>query len=204
MIDYSNLTVIIPTRKEQDIHVMMEETEALCPGAQIVVSHDRYGKGKGWCLRQGLKEANGDLICFIDGDKDIHPYYIAKFCEILRNDEHIHVVVGKKTLNYRWDRCLITVGSRLFIGLLFGLWFDTQTGIKVFRRHNLPSWHNDSFAFDVEIMARCKRLGYRVMQYPINVNIRKGMPGRSILRFIRGCLQIKLRFFQDRYIRRVE
>lgn len=187
------LSIIIPCKNEPDIHSMMTETEAFCPKAQIIVSSDQQGRGKGWALRQGVEHAKGEYICFIDGDLDISPYYIAKFKQILDHDSSVHVVIGHKPLSGDWTRKLITFCSRLFIGTLFGLWIDTQTGIKMFRRECLPSWADDSFAFDLEILSKCKAQGFKIREYPVTVSIRKKMPGSSILRFIKGALKIWLR-----------
>ena len=189
----STLSIIIPCKKEPDIHEMMRETETFCPGAQIIVSSDQQGRGKGWALRQGVAHATGQYIAFIDGDLDISPYYLRQFQRVLDWDSSVHVVIGRKPISGLWSRRIITLCSRLFIGTVFGLWCDTQTGVKMFRRECLPSWSDDSFAFDLEILSKCKRAGYKVREFPVTVSIRKKMPTRSILRFIRGALKIKWR-----------
>lgn len=182
------MSIIIPCKNERDIAQMMIETEKVFPEAQIIVSSDRDGKGKGWALRQGLGYADGDVICFIDGDLDIHPKEINKLLPYLETND---VVVGSKTLSGLWSRRIITLGSRLFIGLLFGLWFDTQTGVKLFKFSAMPFWRNDSFAFDIEMLYMAKRSGARIKSVPVEVSIRKKMPTRSIFQFILGAFQIR-------------
>jgi len=183
------LSIIIPCKNEPEIVRMMEETEKSCPEAEIIVSSDRYGRGKGWALREGLKHAKGDHVCFIDGDFDIGPYWIPILAQRLQEND---IVVGRKSLKGLWSRRVITYCSRIFIGLLFGLWIDTQTGIKLFRRAALPSWKDDSFAYDLEILSKAKRSGAKIIEVPIKVNIRKKMPVHSIIRFIKGAFRIRL------------
>ena len=190
-----NLSIIIPCKSgHDDPHIvgMVEATERICPNAQIIVSSDRYGRGKGWALREGLQHAQGDIICFIDGDLDIDPGWIPELMYCLQGCD---IVIGKKPITGLWKRRVITFCSRLFIGTLFGLWCDTQTGIKMFRRNALPQWQDDSFAFDIEILSKAKKAKAVIRECPIEVNIRKNMPTRSILRFIKGALKIRLRLW---------
>lgn len=185
----SSLSIIIPCKQEKDIVTMMVEVEKCHPEAQIIVSSDRYGRGKGWSLRQGLKEATGRIIVFIDGDMDIHPKEIHKLLPSLNNND---IVVGRKKASGSLIRKTITLCSRMFITLLFGICIDTQTGVKVFKRRCLHDWKDDSFAFDIEILYKAMKEGYRIKEVDVEVNIRKGMPFRSITRFIYGALRIRL------------
>ncbi len=183
------LSIIIPCKNEKNIVDMIVETEKCFPEAQIIISSDRYGYGKGWALSRGVEEAKGDLICFIDGDLDINPKEINKLLtEIVDND----IVVGRKKLSGGLSRMIITFCSRIFIYLLFNLKIDTQTGVKVFKKEALPKWENKSFAFDIEILHKAVKNGAKIKEVPVEVSIKNKMPLRSILRFIRGAIQIKL------------
>lgn len=182
------LSIIIPCKNEPSIVDMLEETEKVFPDAQIIVSSDRYGYGKGWALYKGLQHATGDIIAFIDGDLDIHPSEIQSLMSRLHDSD---VVVGRKKLPNKLSRKVITFCSRIFIGLMFNLWIDTQTGVKVFKREFLPEWKDESFAFDIEILSKAKKMGARISEVPVNVRIRKSMPLRSITRFIWGAIKIK-------------
>ena len=183
------ISIIIPCKKEKNIAEMMIETEKCFPDAQIIVSGDRYGYGKGWALREGLKEAVGEIIVFVDGDLDIHPKEINKVVNGLLIYD---IVVGTKKPSGPWHRKVITVCSRLFVEILFGLNMDTQTGLKAFKRDCLPRWKDNSFAFDIEILHKAKKKGYTIGERDIQVTIKKAMPIKSIIRFIYGAIKIKL------------
>ena len=141
----------------------MENIEQDVYPNQIIVYHDRYGKGKGYALREALKEARGDKIIFIDGDNDIKSYEINKLIPYLYQYD---IVVGNKGLPKRLDRRLITILSRLYIRMMFGLPVDTQTGIKGFNYK--PEWVTDGWAFDIEILYKANKMGKSIIEIPVN------------------------------------
>jgi glycosyltransferase involved in cell wall biosynthesis len=161
------ISILIPCRNEPKIHDLIKEIERLFPqDSQIIVCNDREGKGKGWAVRQALKAAEGDIICFIDGDFDIHPKMINRLIPFLDNYD---VIVGRKEIRGRIARKTVTFLSRIFIRLLFNLNIDTQTGIKVFTREAIPDWENDGFLFDVEILIKAKNAGFKIVEVPVEV-----------------------------------
>lgn len=184
------ISIIIPCKNEPDIVDMMVETEKEFPDAQIIVSSDRYGNGKGWAIRQGIKIAKGDIICFIDGDLDIHPRELKSLLTAL--DKGASIVVGKKYLSGGPLRRLITKTSRLFIKALFGLG-ETQTGIKAYKAYAIPEFTEDGFTFDLEMLYKARKQGFRIQEVPVAVNIRKSMPVKSIINFIISAIKIRIR-----------
>ena len=156
------LSILIPSRNEPEIYAFVARLEMEIHPAQIIVYNDRYGQGKGYALREALKEATGDYFIFIDGDFDIKPYEIKKLIPYLKQYD---VVVGNKGVPKRLSRKILTILSRLWIRLLFNLCDDTQTGIKGFNYK--PEWITDGFAFDIEIIARAKQAGKRIVEIPI-------------------------------------
>lgn len=160
------LSVIIPSRLEPRIYKFIEAIEKEINPLQIIVCNDRYGQGKGYAVREALKEAKGDLFIFIDGDFDINPFEIFKLLPYL---EQYDVVVGSKGLPKRLDRKILTILSRLWIRLLFNICDDTQTGIKGFNYK--PEWKTDGFAFDIEILARAKRDKKSMITIPVQATV---------------------------------
>jgi glycosyltransferase involved in cell wall biosynthesis len=148
------LSVCLPSFNEPNISAFVKEIEREVKPYEIIVGHDFMGKGKGWALKQAVRQAQGDRIIFIDGDGDIKAKEIHK---ILKYLDKYDIVVGRKNLPGRWDRKILTFASRLWIRLLFGIQVDTQTGIKGFNYK--PKWKTDSWAFDIEILYLAKRKG---------------------------------------------
>ena len=156
------LSILIPSKLEPKIYEFIDKIEkVICP-PQIIVYNDRYGQGKGYALREALKEATGDYFIFIDGDFDIQPYEIKKLIPYLPQYD---IVIGKKELPERVDRKILTILSRLWVRLLFRICEDSQTGIKGFSYK--PSWEINGFAFDIEILVRARKLNKKMITIPI-------------------------------------
>lgn len=177
------LSIIIPNHKEHRLMSVYGQCKLLYPKAQIILADDIEGRGKGWAMREGLKQAKGDLICFIDGDMDIHPKEIVK---LLRYIEHYDIVVGNRVYVSGIPRIICSWTYHRLIKLLFGLSVDTQSGLKLYRRYTLSTWKTDSFAYDIEILAKAKKWGYRIGQVDIDCEI---IGSKTKWRFIRAILE---------------
>ena len=183
------LSILIPSAQEPRILEMLMETEHLFPAAQIIISNDRERRGKGWAIREAMSECDGDLVCLIDGDLDISPLEIRNLLQYI---DDFDIVVGRKNLSGSFKRKIITVCCRIFTGVTFGLWLDTQTGVKLFRREFINEWKNDSFIYDIEVLYRANKMGARIKQVPVKVNIRKEMPVRSIIKFLLDAVKLRV------------
>lgn len=160
------LSILIPSRNESRILELTEEIEQLIQPYQIIVYNDRYSQGKGYALREALKEAKGNMFIFIDGDYDIKPFEINKILTYLYQYD---VVVGNKGLPKRWDRKILTILSRLWIRLLFNLCDDTQTGIKGFNYK--PEWAINGWAYDIEILYKAKKMDKSLIEIPVKATV---------------------------------
>lgn len=185
------MSILIPSHMEPKIHLMLEETEKCFPDAQIIVCNDRYGKGKGWALRQALQEAHGDIICFIDGDMDISARMINRLIPFL---DDYDIVIGKKQIRRSLSRRILTRLSRFYIKTFFGLSCDTQTGIKLFKRYALLDWQSDSFIFDLEILSKARIAGLQIIEVPVEVTDHgassKPMKFKNIIRSFKESLKV--------------
>ena len=187
------LSVIIPDFQEPNIHLMKAETRRYFPEAEIIIVHDLNGKGKGRAVREGLAQATGDLIAFLDADLDIHPKMINRLLPFL---EDYDIVVGTKGIEKGLlKRRFITHLSRLYIRLMFGLKCDTQTGIKLFKREAIQDWKTDGFAFDIELLMKAKKKGYKMVEVPIDAKITVGVSLKAILRTFKESLKIWYAYF---------
>jgi glycosyltransferase involved in cell wall biosynthesis len=169
---------------------MIIETEMQFPGAQIIIANDRYRKGKGWAVREALKQATGDFICFIDGDMDIHPRMIWRLLTFI---DDYDIIVGTKKINGLLSRRILTFLSRIYIKILFNIDVETQTGIKIFKREALLPWKTDSFAFDIEILRNAKKQGFRMIEVPVETNITRKAKFKSIWKCLVDSFKIFLR-----------
>ncbi len=168
--------------------------------------------GKGNAERLAFEQTRGDVVCFLDGDLDIHPKHIPSFVQILKND-HTQVVIGSKRhplskIEYPLRRRFLSSGYEMFVRALFGLHVtDTQTGIKVFRRDVLqavlPRGLVKRYAFDAELLILAKRLGFKIVEAPIETDSwdgsRSGVVPREIVRMLTDTLGIFYRLYVTKY-----
>lgn len=188
------ISIIIPSALEKNVVEQLRRAEKEFPNSQVIVATDRYRKGKGWAIREALKHASGNIIAFIDGDLDIHPRMIRRLIPHL---SEFDIVVGKKDTRRMFSRWILTVLSRAYIWLLFRVPVDTQTGVKVFWREALPDWEENSFAFDIEILAKAKRAGFSMFEVTIDAERSKKMKIRSIINTFFGSLHIYRRLWLE-------
>ncbi len=168
--------------------------------------------GKGNAQRKAFEMTRGEIVCFLDGDLDIHPNHIPPFVQILKND-HTQVVIGSKrhpesSIEYPLKRRFLSSGYEMLIRTLFGLKVkDTQTGIKVFRRsvleEVLPRGLVKRYAFDAELLILAKRMGFKIVEAPIETRAwdakGSGVVPREIVRMLTDTFGVFYRLYITKY-----
>jgi len=185
------ISILIPCKEEPNIVDVLEECEKQYPACQTIVCNDRDGRGKGWAVREALKHATGEYIGFIDGDMDIHPRMFQRLIPFL---EDYDIVIGKKQIRGSLTRRMVTRVSRAMIRILFRMDYDSQTGIKLFKREAIPEWDEDGYMFDLEIITKAHDAGFKIIEVPVEVtpygSTSKKIKGKGILRCF--CSMIKI------------
>ena len=138
-------------------------------------------RGKGYSVRHGMLDAQGDWVLFSDADLSTPIEELDKLWTAVER-ERAQAAIGSRDL----DRSLIGVrqplfrefGGRFFnlvIRLITGLPFhDTQCGFKLFEgaaaREIFGRQRVERFGFDVEVLFIAQRLGYRTLEVPVRWN----------------------------------
>jgi glycosyltransferase involved in cell wall biosynthesis len=148
---------------------------------RIKVVRIETNRGKGHAIRVGFSQTRGDVIVFLDADLDIPPSEIWTLCGVMER-AGVDVVVGSKRhpqseISASWVRRLVSRIYSRIVDILFQLPVrDTQTGIKLFRRHVLervfPRTRIDRFGHDLELLVAVHRSGYRIAEAPVVLSIR--------------------------------
>lgn len=135
--------------------------------------------GKGHALKQGFQLVHGDLVLFLDADRDLPPSQIPKFLDYMR-ESGADIIVGSKAhplskVDFPFSRRILSKGYNLLVKILFNLNIkDTQVGIKLFQRQVLeqvfPKVLVKRYAFDIELLANAARLGYSIAEAPVELN----------------------------------
>jgi dolichyl-phosphate beta-glucosyltransferase len=163
-------------------------------------------KGKGAAVRTGVLAARGALVVFTDADLSYAPSQIERVrAELERGAE---VVVGSR--RHVGTTTLVRAGPvREISGRVFNLFTrmvlprgfgDTQCGLKGFRRDAARAIFQratvDGFAFDVEVLLLATRLGYSIVEVPVELDNAVGSTvrlSRDVLRMLRDLVRIKRR-----------
>lgn len=137
---------------------------------KIKVIGYKENKGKGYAVRYGMARTKGELVAFIDAGMDIDPNGISMLLEHFEWYES-DIIVGSirhsasKVYDYPFKRKILSFGYHTLTKVLFGLRVtDSQRGIKIFKRKVLekilPRLLVKNYAFDIEILAVARRLGF--------------------------------------------
>jgi len=131
-------------------------------------------RGKGYCVRRGMLEADGDVRLFCDADLATPIEQALAFAEAVLSGADV-VIASRRAAGAElrrrqpWLRATLGQAFSALVGrtLLAGI-TDSQCGFKafsaaaaeaVFRRQTI-----DQFCFDVEVLVIARRLGLRVVE----------------------------------------
>ncbi|MBZ5535137.1 MAG: glycosyltransferase [Acidobacteriia bacterium] len=169
--------IAVDDGSSDDTRAEIQAASAAYPAIRPVYYDENIGKG--YALREGFERATGRYVIFLDADLDLPPRQIALFFEIMRR-ENADVVIGNKRhpasrVEYPRRRAIISWIYSVSLRLLFHLpLHDTQAGLKLFKSEVLekvfPKIVCKRFAFDVELLANVHRLGYKILEAPIELN----------------------------------
>lgn len=164
--------------------------EAEAAGARVIFDD---GKGKGAGLRMGLREASGDIVVCMDADGSHEMADIPKLvdpvrrgdadmvvgCRMTGGSDELHGDIGKfarfmgsmiitLVINYRWNVRLT----------------DVQNGFRAVRREIVPSLAlaSNDFTIEEEMVMKCLRKEYRVMNVATHEYARRVGRSRIVLR----------------------
>ena len=156
------------------------------------IKHDK-NLGKGAAVRTGFLEARGDYIIIQDTDLEYDPNdYVKLLSPIIKNKSKI--VFGTRLKNYPlrfWGEKktllpLHLIANKFLTGLvnlLFGANLtDMETGYKLFNKNILDriQLKSDRFEIEPEITAKILKLGYDIVEVPIEVLPRSYKEGKKI------------------------
>jgi glycosyltransferase involved in cell wall biosynthesis len=145
------------------------------PNIRCTCSEARLGKGL--ALVNAFKLARGKLTVIVDADLTNNPECLR---DLIRKGKDVNgLVVGSRVLggvanrrpvSRRVASWMYNLAARLFFGDNIG---DRQCGFKALSRNLvdavLPYLHEKGFAWDTEIIALARKLGYSVSEMPTRI-----------------------------------
>lgn len=125
--------------------------------------------GKGHALQRGLASATGHWVAFFDADGDITGNTLMRLLGAMRDTPGLSVIVGHRrwTEPRPWQRSVASTVLSAFARFAFDIPVrETQAGVKVFVRSDVmrvvPECREPGYLFDLELLARMQRYGYRM------------------------------------------
>ncbi|QBG47504.1 glycosyltransferase family 2 protein [Verrucomicrobia bacterium S94] len=156
--------------------------------SQIKVLNEPGKTGKGGAVELGMKQARGSLIGFVDADGATPP---ESFFKMFENIEDYGCIIGSRWIEgaqvyprQSWmRRAASRILNKIFVQGLFGVPVrDSQCGAKLFKaeviQNILPEAVEPGWAFDIDLLCRTKRAGYRIREFPIKWHHVPGNPTR--------------------------
>ncbi|PIQ92722.1 MAG: hypothetical protein COV69_01620 [Parcubacteria group bacterium CG11_big_fil_rev_8_21_14_0_20_39_14] len=156
---------------------VVEKFQSLIKNLKLIRNQKNHGKG--YVVRQGMLESEGDFRIFSDADNSTSIEQIEKFWSLFEKGEGVIIgsrdVKGAVIVNPQpfFRRVILGNGFNLLVQIICGLWgiWDTQCGFKGFSREAVekifPKCKIDRWAFDPEILALAKKMGYKINEVPV-------------------------------------
>lgn len=145
-------------------------------------------RGKGACIRKGLRYATGELVVVQDGDLEYKPREIPRLLRPIL-EGRAEVVYGSRFLSRRWPSGMALphyAANQLLRWAVNGLYgvrlTDPMTCYKVMPRGLLQRLdvRADRFEFETEVTAKIIRQGLRITELPIAYHGRTRREGKKI------------------------
>ncbi len=143
------------------------------------VFKNEINRGKGYSVRRGVIESDGDYILFSDADLSTPIEEYDKLRAVLDADSSVGIAIGSRALKssqiiihqpfYReWMGKIFNKIARV---LTFKKIKDSQCGFKLFRKETAKKIFElsrvNGFAFDAEIIFLAQKMGFGVREIPV-------------------------------------
>jgi glycosyltransferase involved in cell wall biosynthesis len=154
----------------------LDELPGLFPGIDFRITHKPVNQGKGAALRDGFKQATGEIVLVQDADLEYDPQDYMKLLQPIVDDK-ADVVYGSRFIGephrvlYFWHTMgnkFLTHFSNIFTNLNLT---DMEVCYKVFRKSVLDRIRLkcNRFGFEPEVTAKIARMRPRLRIYEVGV-----------------------------------
>jgi dolichyl-phosphate beta-glucosyltransferase len=173
--------IIIVDDGSKDNTAETAKNATLSDNTQLDVIRYEKHRGKGYAVRTGIKQSSGDYVMFADSGSCVPYEDTLRGLELLRSDA-CDIAHGSRKM----QGCHIEKTQSLYRRACSAIfhWFvihdmripaeftDTQCGFKMYKgdvaRHLYGEAITDGFTFDIEIIMRAQKEGYRIREFPID------------------------------------
>ncbi len=209
---FSSEVLIINDGSQDETQKVAEELSKKFSTPQVQFRVLSYGgnRGKGYAIRYGVKNAQGDLIAFADSGLCVPFSYLIKGIEQIEGGADFALASRrlKDTKIKREQPTYRKVGSKVFWWVVKGFMgvqvSDTQCGFKIYSKKAALSIFErvktDGFMFDIEALLVAKKLKLKHAEFPVewsNDSDTRYHPIWGTLKNFRELSLIRMRSFVD-------
>jgi len=132
--------------------------------------------GRGRALRHAWTQSDADILCYMDVDLSTELAALPKIVDgVLRDGFDLgtgsRLLPRSRTTRSFKRETISRIYNLIVKTLLRSSFSDAQCGFKVVARHVVqdvvPRIEDESWFFDTELLVRAERLGYRIMDLPV-------------------------------------
>jgi len=154
----------------------------------ITLRKNRKNRGKGYSIRQGLKQVSGDIVIIQDADLEYNPDDYKKLIEPIIKKESL-VVYGSRRIHYKPNKKLYLLNwyGTIILTFLANILYnakitDEPTCYKVFKTSVIKNLNLkcEGFEFCPEVTAKVCKKGYKIKEVPISYRPRTFKQGKKI------------------------
>jgi len=179
-----------------------------CRGTvEVKVIRNENHRGKGYAIRCGIKQTSGDYVMFADSGNCVPYDNVSRGMELITSSQ-CDIAHGSRKL----AGVEIVRGQGLYRHICSALfhWFvvhiirvpaeltDTQCGFKIYKgdvaRELYGECITDGFMFDIEIILRAMKRGYKIKEFPVYWTCDRDSrlsPAKSVRRILAELIRIK-------------
>ncbi len=186
-LSFANYELIVVNDGSTDNTLTILKDIAMTDEHVCVISYTP-NRGKGYAVKQGVLNSQGDAVILLDGDLDISPDLIIDYVEMLSTSDL--VIASKKhpqsNVRIPRSRAFLSRAFNLLIKLTIGITqTDTQAGFKVGKgdimRKIFRNVSVNRYAFDVEVLAIASILHLKVQEMPVIMKIDRRFKTKEIV-----------------------
>ncbi len=205
--------IVVDDGSEDDTATVARKV-VIPPPSSLRVMQNAAHRGKGYAVRTGVMQSRGEFVMFADSGLPV-PYDHALrglqllqqgACEVAHASRRLRESIIKRP--QPWPRRLFSALFRwamIYFLKIPPRLTDTQCGFKLYRgnvaRELFAACFTDGFMFDIEIILRALRRGYRLAEFPVEWTCDRDSRlsvTRGPQRIMRELLAIKAQLARDK------
>ena len=172
---YDYEILVVNDGSKDQTSAMVHKLSSAVRNLRLVDNKENHGKG--WVVRQGMLEAQGDYRLFMDADNSTTVDQVAGFLPFF--EQGFDIVIGSRRIEganiavkQPWFRDFLGGAFRLVVRVLVPVGVtDSQAGFKAFSKKTaeaiFPKQTISRWAFDVEILAIARKMKFKIKETPI-------------------------------------